>query len=93
MPGTLGYGKSVFIALDQALNAIGGGWPDETLSSRPLWRWHVSGTRHWPCRVIDRVAAFFGDVNHCKESFVSERLSRQLPPEARPAYTRQTPQE
>ena len=92
MPGALGYGKAVFIALDQVVNALGGGLPDETLSSR-AWRWHVDGVRHWPCRIIDRVAAFFDDVNHCKESFLSERLGRQLPPEARPAYTRQKPQE
>ncbi len=92
MPGELGYGKAVLIALDQTLNALGGGWPDETLSSR-AWRWHVDGVRHWPCRVIDRVAVLLGDKNHCEESFKSERTGRQLPPEARPAYTRQTPQE
>lgn len=92
MPGALGYSKAVLIALDQALNAIGGGWPDETLSSR-AWRWHVDGVRHWPCQVIDHAAALFGDANHCEDSFKSERLGRQLPPEARPACTRQKPQE
>ena len=56
MPGDIAYGKAVLIAFDQTLNAIGGGWPDETLSSR-AWRWHVDGARHWPCRLIDRVAA------------------------------------
>ena len=72
MPGDIGYGRAVLIAFDQALNAIGGGWP---------------------YRLIDRVASFFGDANHCEESFKSERLGRQLPPEARPACTRQKPQE
>ncbi len=92
MPGDIGYGRAVLIAFDQALNAIGGGWPDETMSSR-AWRWHVDDVRHWPYRLIDRVASFFGDANHCEESFKSERLGRQLPPEARPACTRQKPQE
>ncbi len=92
MPGDIAYGKAVLIALDQAVNTLCGGWPDETLSSR-AWRWHMGGVRHWPCRVIDRAATFFGDTNHCEESFMSERLGRQLPPEARPAWTRQKPQE
>lgn len=77
------YWKSVFIALDQLLNALCGGWPDETISSR-AWRWHVSGVRSWPCRVIDAVAWVFRDYDHCRESFESERQGRQLPPEARP---------
>lgn len=92
MPGDIGYGKAVLIALDQAVNALLGGWPDETLSSR-AWRWHVGGVRHWPCRLIDRVAALLGDANHCEESFLSERLGRQLPPEARPACLHQTSKE
>lgn len=82
MPGDLSYGKSVLIALDQLLNALAGGWPDETVSSR-AWRWHVANVRHWPQRLLDRVAKILGDKNHCRESFESERLGRQLPPEAR----------
>ena len=92
MPGDIGYGKAVFIALDQLVNTLCGGWPDETLSSR-AWRWHVDGARRWPRRVIDRVAALLGDANHCEESFTSERLGRQLPPEARPACPHQTSKE
>ena len=92
MPGDITYGKAVFIALDQLVNTVCGGWPDETLSSR-AWRWHVDGVRHWPCRMIDCVAALLGDKNHCEESFKSERLGRQLPPEARPACPHQTSQE
>ena len=61
-----------------------GGWPDETLSSR-CWRWHAAGVRSWPCRIIDAVARVFRDYDHCRESFESERLGRQLPPEARAA--------
>ena len=83
MPRELSYGKAVLIAFDQLLNALFGGWPDETLSSR-AWRWHVAGVRSWPCRVLDAVARCFRDYEHCRESFESERLGRQLPPEARP---------
>ena len=72
--------KAVLIALDQLVNALCGGWPDETLSSR-CWRWHVAGLRSWPCTLVD--ALFFFDPHHCRESFESERLGRQLPPEAR----------
>ena len=75
----MSYGKSVFIAIDQLINALLGGWPDETLSSR-CWRWSLAGC-DWPRRIIDTL--FWFDPNHCKESFESERLGRQLPPEAR----------
>ena len=58
-------------------------WADETISAH-CWRWHVHGVRHWPQRLVDRVAALFGDKDHCQQSFMSEREGRQLPPEARP---------
>lgn len=83
MPGNLGYGKSLFIALDQLINAICGGWPDETISSR-AWRWYLTGVRSWPRRLLDGMARFFGDKDHCRESYESERQGRQLPPEVRP---------
>ena len=83
MPGNLSYGKAVLIALDQLVNALAGGWPDETVSSR-AWRWELAGARSWPRKLIDGLALIFGDRDHCRESFESERLGRQLPPEARP---------
>ncbi len=83
MPGALSYGKAVLIALDQFANALAGGWPDETISSR-AWRWDISGRRAWPRKFIDGLALIFGDKNHCRASYESERLGRQLPPELRP---------
>lgn len=74
------YGKHLLIGFDQLMNALLGGWPDETLSSR-AWRWEKNGVRTWPRRVID--AIFFFDQEHCRESYESERLGRQLPPELR----------
>ena len=82
MPGSIPYWKSVLIALDQLANAVIGGWPDETVSSRD-WRWHESGARSWPKRALDAVAGLLGDMNHCYESYASERGGRQLPPELR----------
>lgn len=82
MPDDMGYGKSVLIALDQLVNALFGGWPDETISSR-AWRWELAGVRSWPRRLIDGLALILDDRDHCRESFESERLGRQSPPELR----------
>ena len=80
MPGGMGYGRAVLIALDQLINALAGGWPDETISSR-AWRWELAGVRSWPRVMIDRL--FFWEREHCRESYESERTGRQLPPELR----------
>ena len=74
------YGKNLLIAVDQLVNAVIGGYCDETLSSR-AWRWEQDGVRAWPRRFIDRL--FFWEQDHCRESFQSEREGRQLPPELR----------
>ena len=67
--------KNILIAFDQLLNALAGGWPDETLSAR-AWRegWH---------KPIDML--FFWEPSHCYESYVSEQLRMQSPPEERDA--------
>ena len=74
------YGKNLLIAVDQLINAVIGGYCDETLSSR-AWRWAQNGVRAWPRSFIDRL--FFWEQNHCRKSFQSEREGRQLPPELR----------
>ena len=74
------WGKAVLIAFDQLMNALFGGWPDETLSSR-AWRWERNGKRSWPRRLID--GAFFWERRHCFRSYASERDGRQFPPELR----------
>jgi hypothetical protein len=78
----------LLIALDQTLNVLLGtillphekSFADETLSSR-CWRWSKDGKRDWPRRVVDWL--FFLEAEHCKSSYESERLGRQLPPELR----------
>lgn len=73
----------ILIALDQLVNALLGGWADETLSSR-AWRTEAKG-RAWgrvTRPLIDALASPF-EREHCRASFESERDGRQLPPEAR----------
>ena len=74
------YARRVLIGVDQLVNALLGGWPDETMSSR-AWRWEWDGVRSWPRKLIDLL--FFWDLEHCRLSFESERVGRQLPPELR----------
>lgn len=83
------YLHNLLVACDQLVNALMGGWPDETLSSR-CWRWHSDGVRSWPCRLVDWL--FWWDqekrdgrtIRHCELAWESERDGRQLPPELRP---------
>lgn len=76
---------SVLIAIDQLLNAMLWGWPDETLSSRayrmaelednPKTRWIIA--RY----LIDKM--FFWQEDHCYQSFLTERALHQMPIEVR----------
>ena len=74
------YLKNLLIAIDQFINSLIGGWPDETLSSR-AYRWEHDGKRSWTRKLID--AIFFWEEKHCYTSYLSEREGRQLPPELR----------
>lgn len=67
--------SQVLIALDQLVNAIRNGWADETLSSRAY--------RESPRTEKFINALLFWDKDHCYESYVSEQLRMQLPPELR----------
>lgn len=92
--------RQALIALDQLGNAMVGllaavfsflrltrraglWWADETISAH-CWRWHIQGIRHWPRALVDGLALLFGDKDHCRASYESERQGRQLPPELRP---------
>ncbi len=77
------YLKNTLIGFDQLLNIIFlNGYPDETLSSR-FFRWYRDGKYILPMQILDKVALFFGDKNHCYESYMSEAKRRQMPPELR----------
>ena len=71
---------NVLIACDQLANVIAGGWPDETLSSR-AYRMQLQG-KPWGflCGFIN---GLMWDSEHCKDSYESERLRLQSPPEER----------
>jgi hypothetical protein len=76
------YWRNLGIALDQGLNTILGGQPDETLSSRAYrteLKKRVLGTIFRP--IIDTL--FWFEPNHCKDAFFAERKRAQLPPEFR----------
>jgi hypothetical protein len=81
----------ILIAVDQLLNTLmppyrgdNRGWADETMSSRA---WRQSGnSKLWLTlhTVVDWIALrVFGQEDHCFESWVSERLRQQMPPELR----------
>lgn len=73
-------GFQIAVALDQLVNALLGGYADETLSSR-AYRLELERGRTWARKLIDGL--FFFDKDHCKESYESEVLRRQLPPSMR----------
>ena len=78
--------KQLAICLDQLANVLIGlvgnnmAWSDETLSAR-AHRLELERGRSWARKLID--ALFWFDKNHCKESYESEVLKRQLPPSMR----------
>jgi hypothetical protein len=76
------YLIQVLVSIDQSLNAMLGGWADETISSRAYRMEPVS--RGWALarRAID--AAFFWQREHCLMAHTAERLRIQSPPEFRP---------
>lgn len=77
------YIKNVLIWIDQGINTvILFGYPDETLSSR-FYRWYRDDKCKYPMIILDKIAALLGDKNHCYNSYLSEKLNRQLPPEFR----------
>lgn len=77
------YIKNVFIWIDQGINTIIlFGYPDETLSSR-FYRWYRDDKYKYPMIILDKIATLLGDKNHCYNSYLSEKLNRQLPPEFR----------
>lgn len=77
------YLKNIFIWIDQGINTIIlFGYPDETLSSR-FYRWYRDDKYKYPMIILDKIAMLLGDKNHCYNSYLSEELNRQLPPEFR----------
>lgn len=74
------YGRKIAVALDQLINALLGGWPDESLSAR-AWRWHRDAKRDWPRALINKL--FFWQRDHCYSAYDNECRRRHLAPEYR----------
>ena len=78
--------KQLLICVDQLANVLIGlcgnrkAWADETMSAH-AHRLELEHGRSWARKLID--ALFWFDKNHCKESYESEVLKRQLPPSMR----------
>lgn len=74
------YWLSVLIGLDQFVNTILAGYPDETISSRAYrcndkWRWAFAE------RIIDTIFFFDreGDIKHCQLAYLGELAMEQSP--------------
>jgi hypothetical protein len=72
----------ILVALDQLANALLAGMADETLSAR-TWRNRESGKRRWRV-ALWVINTLFGDADHCRDAYESERLRLQQPQEYRP---------
>jgi hypothetical protein len=70
-----------FIAIDQTVNTVAGGFADETLSARAHRR--APHSRRWAITRLAINALFWWQDDHCAESYESEHLRRQLPVEYR----------
>lgn len=57
------YIWNVIISLDQLVNTLLGGSPDETISSRAGKRQHKSVWAKWLCWILNKL-----DTNHCKDA-------------------------
>ena len=73
--------EQIFIALDQLINTLFGGWADETISS-VAWRKRHEG-KGWALlrKMIDSL--FFWQENQCESAYLSEKNRLQCPPELR----------
>lgn len=74
------YLKNILIWLDQGLNVLFAGSPDETLSARAHRGQHK---KHWMIirDGIDFIFWIFGVEDHCRKSYESEMIRKQLPRE------------
>lgn len=66
------------IALNQSVNVIFGGEPDETLSAR-AHRMRVKEHKHWKWTADAIDTLFFFQKDHCFKAHQEELLRRQLP--------------
>lgn len=80
--------KQVPVAFDQFINALAGGWADETISARAHRQ--ADGKARWrrTKKVIN--AIFFWQEDHCRRAYQSEQERLHLAPEYRDCGTNRT---
>lgn len=78
----MNWALNIAIAIDQLLNVLLAGSPDETLSSR-AHRMRAKGHRYWgwTAGAIDWL--FFWQPGHCESAWRAELLRQQQPPSLR----------
>ncbi|MDO8931477.1 MAG: hypothetical protein Q7U97_03705 [Rhodocyclaceae bacterium] len=59
--------RNVLVGIDQLANAIAGGDPDETISSRAAKRRQTCKACDWLCRILEKI-----DPRHCAESLEAD---------------------
>lgn len=67
------YIWNILISIDQLANAILGGDPDETISSRAGKRKEEQAWAKWLCWMLDKI-----DPNHCSTSIEEDEGDRQV---------------
>jgi len=75
----IGYVRNVAIGVDQLVNAILFGWPDETLSARCGRLGHRYPYKFWQV-VIDAIFQPFEGPGHCVRAHMKELQRLQSPP-------------
>lgn len=73
------YITHVLITCTQFLNALLGGYPDESTSSR-LWRLHLQGKPAGTALAAIVDGIFFWQEDHCRKAYEAERDRYHLPP-------------
>lgn len=73
------YPLRVVIGVDQLVNTLFGGQPDETLSSRCYRQGALNGIKRWYLlmKVVNTI--FFFQKEHCKGAYESEVERKQSP--------------
>jgi hypothetical protein len=83
------YGHNLFCAVDQVVNALFGGWADETMSSHAYRLNRDTKPFGWLMRVYD-VLFIWQISEHCKHAYEHELERFNFAPEMRSTST--TPQ-
>ena len=81
------YFVNLFVALDQLLNAVLGGWCDESLSSHSYRLWRDGKFWGGLMPIIDLLFIWQkqpeGVYGHCHGAYIKERARYNMPPEMR----------